>query len=1125
MQRPTEKPDFPTALKLLKAKQFEQALSLLKKMNKTPPVLFALSSCYLGIRNFEAARDAMLDIDVKKRTLEHRERLALCYARCKEYPKAFAIYADMKEKSQHAIYDLAFCYCDTGDYTTALQLFGKVDTKTVGLAIGIARCYEGLGRVAEALNIYLDIKQHDVISLISFARCYQNQGQFSKALELLEPIERRDLEVVLALGRCYENCHRFNDAIALYQNYLKKEPNSKQIRHEIARCHRDNQEFSTAVTEFNDLLRVYPNDSNILLSLSLCYENMCEFELAVQTLRRIKEPNGKVQISLGRCLLALERVAEAHAICSKFPENFYEGQLSFAICLSQMQRHEEAISVLKRIPDWQKSKKLLVALARIYFDQNKLPLVFETLKQIPDWEHDEDALMVIARVHESTEDFASAWQALSSIPEAKRNKTVLATFAIFRAKMRDFEAASKYILDIPHYDKNPQLVWQLGSYYQEMCQLDKAIDAYKSLKRENKVKIAMSSCYELAGNFDEMLLCLNSIEPKTKNVLLTIGLAYQRIGLFTQAMETFQKIENWASDTDALLALGICQDVFGNHDGAVAQLTSIRNWEKERKVLLALCRCYQGAGDLRNAVECIYRIPNWKNDNYALLTLAISYNRSGEYQAAKDICIELLARFPYFEDAYLCYAKVKLNAGEANDLPYIENCIQRFPCQAGFYQLKALYEIRLKQPLRAEATLRSAMQRFPFNYHLYVSLLRHYLYLGEYEKAEKIQQTCVEKFRGSPRLAKLCAGIMASLRFTPTFQNVLMSDQVVFHNVELMEPMKEAFAKVSPYASECYIVGSSVLSALERRPLEDQQDIDIVVLTPNLGYFAEHAQTQGLVQNAVMKYLFISKLMPKQSVHLDCYVVTLPIANDSFLLSNSLSRDFTVSCLYLDPEGNVIDPIGCGLQDFRDKILRPIMDPIELFAKDPIRILRAIKYILRGYRPTPELVAALNDWQPSDNFNNVRTEESIRHYLTKQPERFVEVLQRYNLLPKLFGIDPGLTTQEVIKQLNLIANQSTRLWTSSIQAMPPAKMEKKPTETTPKLQEQMVMTASAKQSPLKGAWQKPQAKSAWVINTVARDGTVLKDREWPSLRDNTSPIKEQLSENHDSSHDRTHRIN
>lgn len=102
MQRPSEKPDFPTVLRLIKNRNYDEALILLQKMKNTPPVLLAKSSCFLEKKQFKEARDAILSIKGKK-TLAHLERLALCHAKLGEYHEAFAIYDTMKDQSQNVI--------------------------------------------------------------------------------------------------------------------------------------------------------------------------------------------------------------------------------------------------------------------------------------------------------------------------------------------------------------------------------------------------------------------------------------------------------------------------------------------------------------------------------------------------------------------------------------------------------------------------------------------------------------------------------------------------------------------------------------------------------------------------------------------------------------------------------------------------------------------------------------------------------------------------------------------------------------------------------------------------------------------------------------------------------------
>jgi poly(A) polymerase len=71
-------------------------------------------------------------------------------------------------------------------------------------------------------------------------------------------------------------------------------------------------------------------------------------------------------------------------------------------------------------------------------------------------------------------------------------------------------------------------------------------------------------------------------------------------------------------------------------------------------------------------------------------------------------------------------------------------------------------------------------------------------------------------------------------------------------------------------------------------------------------------------------------------------------------------RDFTVNAMALRlPELELIDPFG-GLADLAERRLRTPLDPAVSFADDPLRMLRAARFIAKlDLEPTAELVAAV----------------------------------------------------------------------------------------------------------------------------------------------------------------------
>ncbi len=94
-------------------------------------------------------------------------------------------------------------------------------------------------------------------------------------------------------------------------------------------------------------------------------------------------------------------------------------------------------------------------------------------------------------------------------------------------------------------------------------------------------------------------------------------------------------------------------------------------------------------------------------------------------------------------------------------------------------------------------------------------------------------------------------------------------------------------------------------------------------------------------------------------------------------------RDFTINAMALEvttADPALIDPFD-GLADLSAKVLRTPLDPEVSFSDDPLRMLRAARFVARfGLEPAPELVAAVREG--ADRLGIVSAER-IRDELTK----------------------------------------------------------------------------------------------------------------------------------------------
>jgi poly(A) polymerase len=72
-------------------------------------------------------------------------------------------------------------------------------------------------------------------------------------------------------------------------------------------------------------------------------------------------------------------------------------------------------------------------------------------------------------------------------------------------------------------------------------------------------------------------------------------------------------------------------------------------------------------------------------------------------------------------------------------------------------------------------------------------------------------------------------------------------------------------------------------------------------------------------------------------------------------------RDFSINAMAMTAGGHLVDPYG-GRRDLDQKVLRTVGDPRTIFRDDPLRTLRAARFIATlGMQPEPELTAAVCD--------------------------------------------------------------------------------------------------------------------------------------------------------------------
>ena len=115
-----------------------------------------------------------------------------------------------------------------------------------------------------------------------------------------------------------------------------------------------------------------------------------------------------------------------------------------------------------------------------------------------------------------------------------------------------------------------------------------------------------------------------------------------------------------------------------------------------------------------------------------------------------------------------------------------------------------------------------------------------------------------------------------------------------------------------------------------------------------------------------------------------------------------LRRDFTLNAIAQDAHGNLIDPYG-GQADLKAGVLRHVS---EAFAEDPVRILRAARFVARfGFSIAPETMQLMRRMVANGEVDALVAErvwqELSRGLMEKHPSRFFTLLRECGALKKI----------------------------------------------------------------------------------------------------------------------------
>lgn len=170
---------------------------------------------------------------------------------------------------------------------------------------------------------------------------------------------------------------------------------------------------------------------------------------------------------------------------------------------------------------------------------------------------------------------------------------------------------------------------------------------------------------------------------------------------------------------------------------------------------------------------------------------------------------------------------------------------------------------------------------------------------------------------------------------------------------------------------ELYLVGGAVRDHLRGAPLEELPDLDFATSAPP----AESARILRGARLPVFtvgsRFGTVGTVLLEDGRRREVQVTTFrgeiyfngsrrPRVTFGQSLRDDLARrDFSINAMAMTAEGDVLDPYG-GRQDLDRGVLRTVGEPRTIFREDPLRTLRAARFIATlAMRPQPDLSEAV----------------------------------------------------------------------------------------------------------------------------------------------------------------------
>jgi tRNA nucleotidyltransferase/poly(A) polymerase len=507
----------------------------------------------------------------------------------------------------------------------------------------------------------------------------------------------------------------------------------------------------------------------------------------------------------------------------------------------------------------------------------------------------------------------------------------------------------------------------------------------------NKLKdfkfVAQTNCFMIQHDDD--------FEVKQLSVLLN---SLNRCRQYAKAIDIYHSfIEKQSAEVltqSVKLAYAKALNGIGEHQAALDSLDLCDvNIDKE-SYMITKALCLRGLGRFEETIE-IYKelekstIPNIK------LYCARQYAYLGIYSRFDSIMEELLHAEPKniaLITEYLQCIAYKPN-GRSKALTKCDEFLKTHSEDLSFEELKKLYLLQAWYSPKKDGI--SLYQQLCLRHPDDLEVLKAYIGYAMRHGLDIIVDELREKLSSLYQIE--VDDILQRRLLKDLIQDnseISLETSFSHQSIVLPEAIQEIMAIVqADTQDEIYLVGSTVIDLMTKQREFELKDVDLVCLS-NRQVF------QGFMPNPHIKNYYTRTF--SNHVEYECGLVVMNSEHlgANFLRSNVLNRDFTICALFATAQGKVFDPTGKGFFDLHQRILRTVIDPKECLEAHPVRYLRAIKYLARGFFPDQELSSALSQFNVEVHLQTSHFMAALKSLLiSPNYKNHLKLLANYQQLP------------------------------------------------------------------------------------------------------------------------------